>query len=141
MPPLGVDGAITTTAPFNEAAGADPADALDLGGLERIAAAFNEAAGADPADALSTLRLHGHGAAAFNEAAGADPADAPSEIHKTIRILSVPSMRPRGQTPRMPPPDRGAEDVAFAVFNEAAGADPADATWRHPNDVHQSDLQ
>ena len=40
-------------------------------------------------------------------------------------------MRPRGQTPRMRPAFRGSTVRLVEVcFNEAAGADPADAKWR-----------
>ena len=38
-------------------------------------------------------------------------------------------MRPRGQTPRMlEPRDEPAQNLLLAGFNEAAGADPADAS-------------
>ena len=61
---------------FNEAAGADPADArrtwIDS---SLVLTRFNEAAGADPADATSA-EPSGVGISRFNEAAGADPADA-----------------------------------------------------------------
>ena len=39
----------------------------------------------------------------FNEAAGADPADADNDVASAIPKL-IASMRPRGQTPRMPAP-------------------------------------
>ena len=89
---------------FNEAAGADPADARTPASLRpgrRNQPRFNEAAGADPADApagVAALRVSR--TRSFNEAAGADPADAP---------------RLRERRPSPP------------CFNEAAGADPADA--------------
>ena len=138
---------------FNEAAGADPADALEPGALvladlllasmrprgqtprmlpqlERAlggavpasmrprgqtprmrpppsrrpaaSAGFNEAAGADPADARCAFRRgRTWGPAGFNEAAGADPADAPPRADLK-RAGFMASMRPRGQTPRMP---------------------------------------
>ena len=38
----------------------------------------------------------------FNEAAGADPADARVQAMVRVRARAA-SMRPRGQTPRMPP--------------------------------------
>ena len=37
-------------------------------------------------------------------------------------------MRPRGQTPRMRQPPRWSTP-GYRSFNEAAGADPADAAW------------
>ena len=39
----------------------------------------------------------------------------------------TPSMRPRGQTPRMPRRDAELDRAGKSTFNEAAGADPADA--------------
>ena len=50
------------------------------------------------------------------------------------RPLGLASMRPRGQTPRMPEGDRPTRTRSPIRFNEAAGADPADAndtvgTW------------
>ena len=39
----------------------------------------------------------------------------------------VASMRPRGQTPRMPPGVLAETNTGQRGFNEAAGADPADA--------------
>ena len=62
-------------AAFNEAAGADPADAHAHGHRGRDRRPFNEAAGADPADARRRPRPR-RPRATFNEAAGADPADA-----------------------------------------------------------------
>ena len=62
---------------------------------------FNEAAGADPADARPGARSSAV-ASGFNEAAGADPADAHVKLSDDERAI-VASMRPRGQTPRMPP--------------------------------------
>ena len=91
------------TTGFNEAAGADPADAALMisnrafpllasmrprgqtprmhdnlkSELERLKSGFNEAAGADPADApAGSSSAPTRLAARFNEAAGADPADA-----------------------------------------------------------------
>ena len=51
-----IDGSYLTR--FNEAAGADPADAADGCGACRmtISCCFNEAAGADPADAPANVR-------------------------------------------------------------------------------------
>ena len=91
--------------------------------------------GADPACGVQSL--------GFNEAAGADPADAVAKFAWPLqsargqtRMLQA-SMRPRGQTPRMRTAQvavglpwlceatRGGDDFAF---NEAAGADPADAS-------------
>ena len=66
---------------FNEAAGADPADAR-LSNMQRLiggGACFNEAAGADPADAPGGAAPGGGHWGRFNEAAGADPADAPKD--------------------------------------------------------------
>ena len=60
---------------------------------------FNEAAGADPADA-SAVRHSACDTGCFNEAAGADPADALEPAHVPDRRPAA-SMRPRGQTPRM----------------------------------------
>ena len=93
---------------FNEAAGADPADAR----ISKMSSAsqtcpwrsFNEAAGADPADAHTLLTLDQDKSrefAGFNEAAGADPADADTEAATDTDLLAFASMRPRGQTPRM----------------------------------------
>ena len=91
---------------FNEAAGADPADAALIArrrsrpcsasmrprgqtprmrGIGPRSAArshlrFNEAAGADPADAPAPPSRSPSGSASFNEAAGADPADAGDEV-------------------------------------------------------------
>ena len=45
---------------------------------------FNEAAGADPADAGARSMWRGPWACRFNEAAGADPADAPGGIGRMI---------------------------------------------------------
>ena len=95
-------------------------------------ARFNEAAGADPADAdyLRSTPAWAGNAPGFNEAAGADPADAlrRSRMGEDRNAFGAASMRPRGQTPRMrrrvPVPDRLTADRGF---NEAAGADPADA--------------
>ena len=85
---------------------------------------FNEAAGADPADAAATT-ASSPSSRRFNEAAGADPADAPPK--DASRAGHAPaSMRPRGQTPRMLL-DRVDEEPEVVRFNEAAGADPADA--------------
>ena len=60
---------------FNEAAGADPADAAKRALYPGCQFRFNEAAGADPADATSPP-WGGSCSTGFNEAAGADPADA-----------------------------------------------------------------
>ena len=66
---------------FNEAAGADPADARRrCRGSAPQRRRFNEAAGADPADARSRFPETG-GDVCFNEAAGADPADATASSH------------------------------------------------------------
>ena len=64
-----------------------------------IAPCFNEAAGADPADAARTRRCD-RALRRFNEAAGADPADATYDMVAND-WYRVASMRPRGQTPRM----------------------------------------
>ena len=61
---------------FNEAAGADPADAARMGRTLGGNPGFNEAAGADPADACPRARDPSSPKPRFNEAAGADPADA-----------------------------------------------------------------
>ena len=165
---------------FNEAAGADPADAparakrettiavvlvasmrprgqtprMRPGGPRRRScrASFNEAAGADPADAPCSRSRAAPCGCCFNEAAGADPADAPGTLPtdisgqpasmrprgQTPRMRVAPSigdplahsasMRPRGQTPRMPPSGLPSPPPR-ASFNEAAGADPADARF------------
>ena len=66
-----------------------------------------------------------------NEAAGADPADAGERLGKVVAVRRK-SMRPRGQTPRMllvAGPDLAVRSH-FLKVNEAAGADPADATTR-----------
>ena len=60
---------------FNEAAGADPADASRGLSFRARWSCFNEAAGADPADA-SVPNTNRPPPGSFNEAAGADPADA-----------------------------------------------------------------
>ena len=65
------------------------------------ARSFNEAAGADPADARETRLSLTPSPSCFNEAAGADPADA-TDAPGSRTIASTASMRPRGQTPRMP---------------------------------------
>ena len=82
---------------------------------------FNEAAGADPADATLV------GATATGS--DADPR-MPARVAGIQPSNAVPaSMRPRGQTPRMPL-QRSAYTVGHSAtgrFNEAAGADPADA--------------
>ena len=70
-----------------------------LVGLNPGRPAFNEAAGADPADAHRSVRER-RITLPFNEAAGADPADARCGSRRCRPML--PSMRPRGQTPRMP---------------------------------------
>ena len=139
---------------FNEAAGADPADATHPAPTSpippvasmrprgqtprmrrsttwrpRSACRFNEAAGADPADAARECRRAAAPAAppGFNEAAGADPADARrGGLRGHHRRTAGASMRPRGQTPRMPS-SRSATHDTHHRFNEAAGADPADA--------------
>ena len=64
----------------------------------------------------------------FNEAAGADPADA-AEQGLDLWPKQLASMRPRGQTPRMPCPLVERDRPAADGFNEAAGADPADARY------------
>ena len=61
---------------------------------------FNEAAGADPADASSRQAAMTARCWRFNEAAGADPADAWGTLASRLPLLEA-SMRPRGQTPRM----------------------------------------
>ena len=140
---------------FNEAAGADPADAPSRSSIRSgTRYSFNEAAGADPRADPADAREEGprprRPASRFNEAAGADPADAPNRlprlrgrrrasmrprgqtprmrdgVHLVSPVLEPASMRPRGQTPRM------RLCVLRVVggtgrFNEAAGADPADA--------------
>ena len=95
---------------FNEAAGADPADAFDSWWCARIRFRFNEAAGADPADAPKRMRQRLE-PGCFNEAAGADPADA-GRLAVIQRHGPFASMRPRGQTPRMLS-DRGSAHRAF----------------------------
>ena len=42
------------------------------------------------------------------------------------------SMRPRGQTPRMPQAGMALRNARLLGFNEAAGADPADACMTAP---------
>ena len=61
---------------------------------------FNEAAGADPADAMWEIDGCYFNSWSFNEAAGADPADARNARADAPAMLPA-SMRPRGQTPRM----------------------------------------
>ena len=69
---------------FNEAAGADPADACRHLSMNSTGSrCFNEAAGADPADARASLSESSRHLRCFNEAAGADPADA-SEIRDHV---------------------------------------------------------
>ena len=70
------------------------------GRLRSGSGGFNEAAGADPADACRAVCLVWR-FRRFNEAAGADPADAPTiDLGRELTLAA--SMRPRGQTPRMP---------------------------------------
>ena len=68
----------------------------------------------------------------FNEAAGADPADATVSKGVSAETTST-SMRPRGQTPRMPSRWRAPYSPSYPHFNEAAGADPADAVPHAPS--------
>ena len=137
---------------FNEAAGADPADALQSkagwprrcpasmrprGQTPRMrpgsrsssptaAPCFNEAAGADPADAPPAVRQGGPDRRCFNEAAGADPADAaPRGGPRPVRGPA--SMRPRGQTPRMRERDRDG-----AAHDPPASMRPRGQTPRMP---------
>ena len=90
---------------------------------------FNEAAGADPADACLS-RWFVDATIRFNEAAGADPADATARPVAGRQSCTRASMRPRGQTPRMPSGMSGIPKLGRLGFNEAAGADPADAIHR-----------
>ena len=100
MPPRDRAGAGRTRG-FNEAAGADPADA-PAPTTCRVPGVcdFNEAAGADPADAAEPGAKPRTARGYFNEAAGADPADALKQVSHA-EACSLTSMRPRGQTPRM----------------------------------------
>ena len=50
---------------------------------------FNEAAGADPADAYKYLPLEPDSHLRFNEAAGADPADATPETETFVQTSAL----------------------------------------------------
>ena len=101
MPATGISSSFIHSC-FNEAAGADPADARGAAtSSSTTRRRFNEAAGADPADARAEFVKDQLCYTCFNEAAGADPADANPRNVVPVRD-PLASMRPRGQTPRMP---------------------------------------
>ena len=79
-----------------------------------IVAGFNEAAGADPADAWWHAVANVDSVGSFNEAAGADPADACAGDQRSPSACWA-SMRPRGQTPRMPKEEIKAFDLASVL--------------------------
>ena len=119
---------------FNEAAGADPADAAPavLMSRNRQSRASMRPRGQTPRMPVKIIRKI-KTSDCFNEAAGADPADASAKMKGNLdSMLLSASMRPRGQTPRMP---AGYHDYpsrwSRIGFNEAAGADPADAGPLH----------
>ena len=92
---------------------------------EKLNGCFNEAAGADPADAAGRHRdAREHGPASMRPR-GQTPRML-DEPHPVLQGEGLASMRPRGQTPRMLCRRRRPRRPA-SRFNEAAGADPADA--------------
>ena len=151
---------------FDEAAGAYPADASRRKRASSpTTCRFNEAAGADPADASASpyrtsepasMRPRGQTPRMLPPGVGEPLPRVPLQWGRggrprgcsTRQGLRGPgwtraSMRPRGQTPRMPCAVDHAVPAFRYCFNEAAGADPADALQRrpHPDAVRDASMR
>ena len=111
---------------FNEAAGADPADAEDMKvRFERPFTASMRPRGQTPRMRPRAAH-HGPPGTASMRPRGQTPRMPAGRLHRLPVELGA-SMRPRGQTPRMRQFRDSKHGCNQRCFNEAAGADPADA--------------